>query len=75
MQNIDVKKRWLQDCNSSLLGTWTIYTSMFLKWYTLKSRAEEMHRYQNIKNLGDGTYGSVVLARNQENGETVAIKK
>lgn len=34
-----------------------------------------MHRYQSIKTLGDGTYGSVVLARNQENGETVAIKK
>ena len=43
----------------------TIYTWFFWK----------MHRYQSIKTLGDGTYGSVVLARNQENGETVAIKK
>ncbi|KXJ29029.1 serine/threonine-protein kinase MAK [Exaiptasia diaphana] len=34
-----------------------------------------MHRYQSIKQLGDGTYGSVVLAKNQETGETVAIKK
>ena len=34
-----------------------------------------MHRYNILKTLGDGTYGSVVQARNMENGETVAIKK
>lgn len=34
-----------------------------------------MNRYQSIKQLGDGTYGSVVLARNYDTGETVAIKK
>ncbi|XP_020622364.1 serine/threonine-protein kinase ICK-like [Orbicella faveolata] len=34
-----------------------------------------MKRYQNVKQLGDGTYGSVALARNIETGETVAIKK
>ncbi|KAJ7377270.1 hypothetical protein OS493_030081 [Desmophyllum pertusum] len=34
-----------------------------------------MNRYQNMKQLGDGTYGSVVLAKNRETGETVAIKK
>lgn len=33
-----------------------------------------MNRYATTKQLGDGTYGSVVLARNKENGETVAIK-
>lgn len=33
-----------------------------------------MKRYQNLKTLGDGTYGSVVLARNHDTGETVAIK-
>ncbi|XP_028414888.1 serine/threonine-protein kinase MAK-like [Dendronephthya gigantea] len=34
-----------------------------------------MKRYQTIKNLGDGTYGSVTLARNCETGENVAIKR
>lgn len=34
-----------------------------------------MKRYQTLKDLGDGTYGSVSLARNRETGETVAVKK
>ncbi|EDO27671.1 predicted protein, partial [Nematostella vectensis] len=33
-----------------------------------------MKRYQSIKQLGDGTYGSVELAKNIQTGETVAIK-
>ncbi|XP_077468565.1 serine/threonine-protein kinase MAK-like isoform X1 [Stigmatopora argus] len=34
-----------------------------------------MNRYSNLKQLGDGTYGSVILGRNLESGELVAIKK
>ena len=34
-----------------------------------------MKRYQTLRELGDGTYGSVCLARNRETGETVAVKK
>ncbi|XP_068137468.1 serine/threonine-protein kinase ICK isoform X2 [Hyperolius riggenbachi] len=34
-----------------------------------------MNRYATIKQLGDGTYGSVLLARSTESGELVAIKK
>eukprot|EP00043_Microstomoeca_roanoka_P005020 m.53168 g.53168 ORF g.53168 m.53168 type:complete len:548 (-) comp12768_c0_seq1:308-1951(-) len=34
-----------------------------------------MQRYDISKTLGDGTYGSVLLAKNKQNGETVAIKK
>ncbi|CAL9687973.1 unnamed protein product [Knipowitschia caucasica] len=34
-----------------------------------------MNRYTNIKQLGDGTYGSVILGRSLETGELVAIKK
>ena len=34
-----------------------------------------MRRYKVIKELGDGTYGSVSLARRFENGELVAIKR
>lgn len=34
-----------------------------------------MNRYDISKTLGDGTYGSVLLAKNKQTGETVAIKK
>ncbi|XP_077146151.1 serine/threonine-protein kinase ICK isoform X2 [Ranitomeya variabilis] len=34
-----------------------------------------MNRYTTIRQLGDGTYGSVLLARTTESGELVAIKK
>ncbi|XP_029962458.1 serine/threonine-protein kinase ICK-like isoform X1 [Salarias fasciatus] len=34
-----------------------------------------MNRYTTIKQLGDGTYGSVFLCRSLETGELVAIKK
>lgn len=34
-----------------------------------------MNRYQIVKQLGDGTYGSVLLANSAETGEKVAIKK
>ena len=32
-------------------------------------------RYETIKLIGKGTYGSVISARNRETGEQVAIKK
>lgn len=35
----------------------------------------KMHRYKMVKQLGDGTYGSVALAKANDTGETVAIKK
>jgi len=34
-----------------------------------------MNRYKTMKVLGDGTYGSVVLGKAYDTGETVAIKK
>jgi len=34
-----------------------------------------MDRYKIVKNLGDGTYGTVYKAENKETGEIVAIKK
>ena len=33
-----------------------------------------MHRYKMLKQLGDGTYGSVSLAKTTDTGELVAIK-
>jgi len=34
-----------------------------------------MERYVPVKQLGDGAYGSVVLATETDTGEKVAIKK
>uniref|UniRef100_A0A3Q0QYI7 non-specific serine/threonine protein kinase n=1 Tax=Amphilophus citrinellus TaxID=61819 RepID=A0A3Q0QYI7_AMPCI len=34
-----------------------------------------MNRYTTLKQLGDGTYGSVLMGRNNESGELVAIKR
>ncbi|XP_071965164.1 serine/threonine-protein kinase MAK-like [Antedon mediterranea] len=34
-----------------------------------------MNRYQTMRQLGDGTYGSVLLGKSNETGEMVAIKK
>lgn len=34
-----------------------------------------MNRYAFLSQLGDGTYGSVVLGQKEDNGEKVAIKK
>ncbi|XP_029107195.1 serine/threonine-protein kinase ICK-like isoform X2 [Scleropages formosus] len=34
-----------------------------------------MNRYTTLRQLGDGTYGSVLLGRSLESGELVAIKK
>ena len=34
-----------------------------------------MNRYQLVKQLGDGSYGSVALMRNTETGEMLAVKK
>lgn len=34
-----------------------------------------MEKYNCIKTIGDGTYGSVIKAMNLKTGEIVAIKK
>uniref|UniRef100_A0A6J0VB53 Serine/threonine-protein kinase ICK n=1 Tax=Pogona vitticeps TaxID=103695 RepID=A0A6J0VB53_9SAUR len=34
-----------------------------------------MNRYTTLKQLGDGTYGSVLLGRSNESGELIAIKR
>lgn len=34
-----------------------------------------MNRYTTQKQLGDGTYGSVLMGRSNESGELVAIKR
>ena len=34
-----------------------------------------MDKYQIVKVIGDGTYGSVIKAANKQTGEIVAIKK
>ncbi|EPQ15268.1 Serine/threonine-protein kinase MAK [Myotis brandtii] len=39
------------------------------------TRAEEMNRYTTMRQLGDGTYGSVLMGKSNESGELVAIKR
>jgi protein kinase len=34
-----------------------------------------MDKYNTVKTIGDGTYGSVLKAMNRRTGEIVAIKK
>lgn len=34
-----------------------------------------MNRYTIMKQLGDGTYGSVLMGKSNESGELVAIKR
>ncbi|CAB1451571.1 unnamed protein product [Pleuronectes platessa] len=34
-----------------------------------------MNRYTTLRQLGDGTYGSVLMGRSNESGELVAIKR
>ena len=34
-----------------------------------------MNRYNTLSQLGDGTYGSVVLGQRKDTGEKVAIKR
>ncbi|KAG8507716.1 Serine/threonine-protein kinase MAK [Galemys pyrenaicus] len=39
------------------------------------TRPAEMNRYTTMRQLGDGTYGSVLMGRSNESGELVAIKR
>ena len=41
----------------------------------IKPKFNSMEKFQIVKNLGDGTYGTVVEAINKETNEIVAIKK
>ncbi len=34
-----------------------------------------MHRYKMLEKIGEGTYGKVYKAANQEDGTLVAVKK
>ena len=43
--------------------------------YPFRLLSVTMNRYNVVKVLGDGTYGSVILCTNSETGEKVAVKK
>ncbi|XP_058232456.1 serine/threonine-protein kinase MAK isoform X3 [Hemibagrus wyckioides] len=43
--------------------------------FHLEAASTRMNRYTTLKQLGDGTYGSVLLGRSNESGELVAIKR
>lgn len=42
---------------------------------SLPSAPRRMNRYTTLRQLGDGTYGSVLLGKSNESGELVAIKR
>lgn len=47
----------------------------FIHTSTDASRSSIMNRYITLSQLGDGTYGTVVLAQRKDTGEKVAIKR
>ncbi|KAF9406141.1 hypothetical protein HW555_013382 [Spodoptera exigua] len=57
-----------------MVRTWT---SGEFAWATARASggAHTMNRYVVLQQLGDGTYGSVVLAQRRDTGEKVAIKR
>lgn len=46
-----------------------------MSWVRWAWRRADMNRYVVVQQLGDGTYGSVVLAQRRDSGEKVAIKR
>lgn len=47
-----------------------VHLSVLFHWVRVK-----MNRYTTLKQLGDGTYGSVLMGKRNESGELVAIKR
>jgi len=45
------------------------------KYEKKKWKRQEMNRYVILSQLGDGTYGTVVLGQRKDNNEKVAIKR
>lgn len=58
-----------------MANTWTVkdYRGCLLK--ERYSSPWTMNRFTLLKQLGDGTYGSVFLGKSNETGELVAIKR
>jgi serine/threonine protein kinase len=55
--------------------TFACSPAFFPATFPLNTRQLNMNRYDIIRVLGDGSYGSVSLAKNKESGEMLAIKK
>ena len=69
---------WWFCAASAKAGDWTAHLQQAQCWDRGKRRSlqpTKMNRYTIHKQLGDGTYGSVLLGTTIETGEKVAIKK
>ncbi|KAK5620938.1 hypothetical protein CRENBAI_016454 [Crenichthys baileyi] len=58
-----------------MTNCWSVRESQSLEQKEILGFVWTMNRYTMLKQLGDGTYGSVVLGRSNDTGELVAIKR
>jgi len=67
----------VNQARSETLNNYVAVNILSILWTAADAAAEAaiMNRYTLIKQLGDGTYGSVLLATITDTGEKVAIKK
>ncbi|XP_044075935.1 serine/threonine-protein kinase MAK-like isoform X2 [Siniperca chuatsi] len=58
-----------------MTNCWTVWDCQGSSVKERQGSLWTMNRYTTLKQLGDGTYGSVLLAKSNETGELVAIKR
>ena len=54
---------------------WILLSFQFVSFCILRQIQNNMEKYETIKALGEGTFGSVTKARNKNTNEIVAIKR
>lgn len=87
-EHCDIMARWnllvKEQLNTSVEETFDQCVCTVFPQHVLRSRKvnklmkpswEMMNRYTTLRQLGDGTYGSVLMGRSNESGELVAIKR
>lgn len=62
----------LRNIVCTVVYVWAVFFSI---WEREGAAWTRMNRYTTLKQLGDGTYGSVLMGRSNESGELVAIKR
>ncbi|XP_072219909.1 serine/threonine-protein kinase MAK-like [Leuresthes tenuis] len=58
-----------------MTNCWSVWDSQASRPKDRRGSVWTMNRYTMLKQLGDGTYGSVLLGKSNETGELVAIKR
>lgn len=59
----------------TMTNCWTVWDCQGSSVKERQGSLWTMNRYTTLKQLGDGTYGSVLLGKSNETGELVAIKR